>query len=92
MTEDERSPTFQMSFRLKLILTPILFATLIWGCLIKCFICFNISREKFSERPINVLTFVDQIIQLVFGSALLLHMIGKVTNNTVLLHLIGTVM
>jgi hypothetical protein len=39
----------------------IVIVSLIWGWLMKFFIYFSIAKEKLSERPINVLTIIDQV-------------------------------
>ena len=62
MTEDGRSLTFKMSFWERVVIGGALLVAGIWGTLMKLFFYYNIWQEKLSQRPINILVLMDQII------------------------------
>jgi len=48
------------------------------GTLMKCFLYYNISQEKLSDRPINVLILIEQIMHHIFYLATGMGMLAKV--------------
>jgi hypothetical protein len=56
----------------------IIASSLSWGTLMKCFLYYNIAQEKLTDRPINVLTLIDQIIHHVFYISTGAGMLAKV--------------
>ena len=79
MLDDERTLLFQMPLHQKILMGVTITVSMLWGGLIKCFIFYCISREKWMERPINVLIILDQIIHLVFNLIIAVGMIVKVS-------------
>ena len=49
-----------------------------WGTLMKCFLYHTIAKEKLSDRPINVLILIDQILHHVFHFTAGVGMLAKV--------------
>ncbi len=78
MTEDERTLLLQIPTYEKVIMSLVSVLTLIWGTFMKCFIYYNISKEKVSERPINILIAIDQVIHHVLNSVFIAGTIVKV--------------
>ena len=78
MLDDERTLLFQMPFYQKILMSIIISVSMLWGILVKCFIFYCISKEKWMERPINVLIILDQIIHLSFNVLIGIGMIVKV--------------
>ena len=81
MVDDERSFTFQMQFYLKVLMTLTISLSMIWGTLMKCFIFYCISQEKWTEKPINVLIVLDQVIHLFYHSVISTGILLKVGAN-----------
>ena len=62
MTEDDRTLLLKTSPLSKQVVGVVLMLTFLWGSLMKAFIYFNISSQKISERPINVLIIIEQVL------------------------------
>ena len=78
MTEDERTLLLQVPTYQKVIIMTVSIATLVWGTFMKCFIYYNVSKEKMSERPINILIIIDQVIHHVLNTIFIMGSIVKV--------------
>ena len=61
MTEDDRTLLVQMPIYQKIALSSIIVISMVWGSLMKVLIYYAISKEKFADRPINVLIVVDMV-------------------------------
>jgi len=61
MTEDSRTFLLQMPTYQQLILSLIVIISMLAGTLMKFFIYYNISMEKWSDKPINVLIVIDMV-------------------------------
>ena len=78
MLDDERTLLFQMPFYQKILMSLTISVSMLWGILVKCFIFYCISREKWMERPITILIILDQIIHLFFNLLIAIGMVVKV--------------
>ena len=67
MTEDDRTLLLQMPIYQKIALSSIILISMVWGSLMKALIYYAISKEKFADRPINVLIVVDMVIIIIIG-------------------------
>ena len=63
MTEDERSVIFLLTSAERIFFITCLVLAAIWGSAMKAFLYYNIMKEKISDRPINILILLDQIIE-----------------------------
>ena len=63
MTHDEKTLTLAMPLGQKIFFVTVFFCSAVWGSLMKFFIYYNVMREKFTERPINILILIDQVIE-----------------------------
>ena len=63
MTEDERSVIFLLTYAERIFFIAGFACAAIWGTAMKAFLYYNIMQEKISERPINVLILLDQVIE-----------------------------
>ena len=80
MLKDERSVILKMSFSVRIVVGATLILSLVWGSLMKLFIYYSLWQEKLSKRPINILIFLDQIIDHVtkaFAMITILIMVSK---------------
>ena len=81
MVDDERSLFFQMPFYQKVLMTLTILLSLAWGTLMKCFIFYCTSKDKWTDRPINVLIVLDQVIHFFFHFVISTGMLLKVSVN-----------
>ncbi len=79
MTEDERTLLFQIPTFQKATMITTISLSILWGSVIKLFLYHQISQEKWSERPINILTLIDQVIHQFFNTVIGIGMIAKVS-------------
>ena len=63
MTEDERSLIFSLTSTERIVMTMSFILAVVWGSIMKFFLYYNITKEKISERPINILILLDQVIE-----------------------------
>ena len=78
MTQDERALSIAMSISQRVVFVTASVISALWGTFVKFFIYFNISREKFSERPINMLILYDQVVDHFMKMLLFFYAIAKV--------------
>ncbi len=62
MREDERTFLLQMPSYQQMILSLIVIISVLWGSLMKFFIYYHISKERWRDKPINVLIVIDMVI------------------------------
>ena len=79
MTEDERTLLFQIPTFQKAMMITTISLSILWGSVMKLFLYHQISQEKWSERPINILTLIDQVIHQFFNTVIGIGMISKVS-------------
>ena len=79
MVENERSVIYHMTPAEKAALAAPLIWAVIWGSLMKFFLYFNLMQEKLSERPINVLILLDQVIDHLTSCATATYIVLKVS-------------
>ena len=63
MTEDERSVIFILTETERSLVIVGFALTAIWGSVMKFFLYYNVLKEKITERPINILILLDQVIE-----------------------------
>ena len=63
MTEDERSVIFILTVTERILVIVGFALTAIWGSVMKFFLYYNVLKEKITERPINILILLDQVIE-----------------------------
>lgn len=63
MTDDQRSSLYVLTSTERGLMITSFTAAVIWGSAMKFFLYYNIMKEKISERPINVLILLDQVIE-----------------------------
>lgn len=78
MVNDERSFSITMQLSERITFGALLCISFTWGSFIKFFIYHEIFRQKFSERPINVLILVDQIADHIIKTGFLFYLFPKV--------------
>jgi len=78
MIEDERTLLLQMPLYQRLFMASVIILSTIWNSLTKIFIYYHISKEKLTDRPINVLILLDQMIQHIFTTVIAFGMVIKV--------------
>ena len=83
ITEDQRSLAYKMPPSQRILIVVIVIATIVWGSMMKCFLYKNFMKEKLSERPINVLIFLDQVVEHFTKLALALYAVIKVSLGSV---------
>jgi hypothetical protein len=79
MIEDDRTLLLSMSPVQKVTTVVILTLSLIWGTLMKVFVYYSISGQKVSERPVNVLIIVEQILHHIFNYVIIAGSLVKVS-------------
>ena len=67
MTEDDRTLLVQMPIYQKIALSSIIVISMVWGSLMKVLIYYAILKEKFADRPINVLIVVDMVRRIIIS-------------------------
>jgi F0F1-type ATP synthase membrane subunit a len=50
-----------MSANQKMVLSVLVATSVTWGTMLKMFIYYNVSKENWRERPINVLTVAEMV-------------------------------
>lgn len=80
MTDNEKSFIFNLSLVEKIIFSSLFIWSIVWGTLMKLFLYYNLKQEKMSERPINVLILVDQLIEHATNFILIVNSTIKVTD------------
>ena len=63
MNEDERSVIFILTVTERSWVLAGFALTAIWGSVMKFFLYYNVLKEKITERPINILILLDQVIE-----------------------------
>ena len=63
MTEDERSVIFILTLTERSLVLVGFALTATWGSVMKFFLYYNVLKEKITERPINILILLDQVIE-----------------------------
>ena len=63
MNEDERSVIFILTETERSLVIVGFALTAIWGSVMKFFLYYNVLKEKITERPINILILLDQVIE-----------------------------
>ena len=63
MNEDERSVIFILTETERSLVIVGFALTAIWGSFMKFFLYYNVLKEKITERPINILILLDQVIE-----------------------------
>ena len=62
MINDERSLVYTLQSPERIFLLVISFVCGIWGTFMKLFLFYSLTKEKITERPINILIIIDQTI------------------------------
>ena len=52
----------------KIVLGTVVLLSIVWGSVMKFFIYFNISKEKWTEKPINIFTVTEMVKHLLLTS------------------------
>ena len=79
MIEDERSPIFTAPMHVRIILRLIYFVFGFWGIFAKLFLMYNLTKEKFAERPINILIVIDQSVDFISNMVITFDTFSKVS-------------
>ena len=86
MVEDERTLLFQIPIGQKALMTCVISISIVWGSLMKALIYSSISKDRWNDRPINVLIIIDQVIQHLFNIIIAIGMIVKVKRRQQILY------
>jgi hypothetical protein len=68
----------QINYHQKILIGLVIALSLSCGTLMKFFLYYNISHEKLSDRPINVLILIEQIMHHIFYMAIGMIVLAKV--------------
>ena len=83
MVEDERDFS-DMPLVRRVFLLVFYFTCGIWGSVMKLFLFYNLKQEKISERPINILIFIDQFVEYIGNMLMITNTTVKVTLSKLL--------
>ena len=78
MVDDERAVIYKLSFTPRVALLGIYVVCGIWGSVMKFFLFYNLMQEKFSERPINILIFIDHLVDYIGNIVIVINTSIKV--------------
>ena len=72
MIDDERSLAYSSPWYVTIYHSIVQLLSGICGTFMKLFLVYNMTKEKISERPINILIIIDQTVDFVGNSVLII--------------------
>ena len=78
MVDDERAYIYTISLILRILLSVVCTSSGLWVTAMKFFLFYNLMQEKISDRPINILIFIDQAVDYIVNIVIIINTSIKV--------------